>query len=102
MKTSSWRAGRTPDIGSGNGPSPGRALTGETRRYRTYRSQADGIRLLSSVDGCGGLSVINVLGLLRKALQHSCGRMAGLAKLVSVGRLRRRPPRAEFPLELRA
>ena len=35
MKTSSCRPGRTPAIGSGNGPSPGQALTGETRRERT-------------------------------------------------------------------
>src|SRR5207302_8764866 len=30
------RAGRTPAIDSGNGPSPGRALTGETRRNRPF------------------------------------------------------------------
>src|SRR5947207_1564951 len=34
MKTSSRRAGGTSAIGSGNGPSPGRALMGETRRQR--------------------------------------------------------------------
>jgi hypothetical protein len=36
MKTSSRRAGRTPVIGSGNGPSPGRALTGKMRRNRPF------------------------------------------------------------------
>jgi hypothetical protein len=35
MKTSSRRTCRTPVIGSRNGPSPGRALTGKMRRFRT-------------------------------------------------------------------
>src|SRR5207248_3027358 len=42
MKISSCRAGRTPDIGSGNGPSPGRALTGETRRFQPFKRGSRG------------------------------------------------------------
>src|SRR5207237_9083315 len=50
MKTSCCRAGRTPAIGSGNGPSPGRALTGEPRRQPAFARPRGNRRVRPAAD----------------------------------------------------
>jgi len=59
MKTSCCRAGRTPAIDSGNGPSPGRALTGEARREQSSDEQP-------GLDG----SFNDLIGASKQRLRH--------------------------------